>query len=230
MVPLVILAGGRATRLAARSEERPKFLMPVSPRRVFADVQLGWVAAQGFKDVVLSIGYRGAMIREYVGDGSRYGLSVGYAEDGDAPLGTGGAGRRAFASPPPLLAVLYGDTVLDLDCREVVAMAEGATARMTVMVAPEGDKPNAHLEGGLVRYDKRQPGATWRHIDYGLSVLSRAFLEEIPETTPVDLADPLAAVSRRGALRGFLATRPYHEINTPEALEAFQRRFGKDDA
>lgn len=226
MVPLVILAGGRATRLASRAADRPKFLMPVSARRTFADVQLEWVAAQGFTEVVLSIGHLGELIRDYVGDGARFGLDVRYVADGDAPLGTGGALKRALADAPPLAAVLYGDTVLDLDCRAVVEAAGGCTALMTVFEAPADQAANAHLEGGLVRYDKRRPDPSWRLIDYGLSVVSRAFVEEVPDTVPTDLADTLAAVARRGELRGYLATRPFHEINTPQALEAFQRRFG----
>jgi NDP-sugar pyrophosphorylase family protein len=226
MIPLVILAGGRATRLAALSSDRPKFLAPVDPERCFADVQLAWVRAQGFRDVTLSVGYRAEMIRAHVGDGHRFGLEVRYAEDGELPLGTGGAVKRAFPVAPQAVAVLYGDTVLDLDCREVVEAARGALALMTVMVAPPGEQPNATLEGGLVRYDKRAPQPTWRHIDYGLSVLSDRFLTSIPDTTPLDLAEPLGAASRHGELRGFLATRPYQEINTPEALQAFQARFG----
>jgi NDP-sugar pyrophosphorylase family protein len=98
------------------------------------------------------------------------------------------------------------------------------------MVSPPGEKPNASLEGGLVRYDKRAPAPGWRHIDYGLSVLSRVFLEGIPATAPLDLAEPLAAASARGELRGYLATEPFREINTPEALEAFRAHFGKKPA
>jgi len=98
---------------------------------------------------------------------------------------------------------------------------------MTVMVAPPGERPNASLEAGLVRYDKQAPDPAWRHVDYGLSVLSDRFLAAIPDAVPLDLAEPLGAASRRGELRGFLATRPYQEINTPEALAAFQARFGK---
>jgi hypothetical protein len=79
-----------------------------------------------------------------------------------------------------------------------------------------------------VQYDKKAPQPAWKHIDYGLSVLSAAFVEEIPLTTPVDLAEVFTVVARRGELKGHLATRPYHEINTPEALEAFRRRFGDD--
>jgi len=80
-----------------------------------------------------------------------------------------------------------------------------------------------------VRYDKHAPGPAWRHIDYGLSVLGADFLAAIPGTVPLDLALPLAAASRRGELKGFLATRPYQEINTPAALAAFQARFGQKE-
>jgi NDP-sugar pyrophosphorylase family protein len=227
MIPLLILAGGRATRLEAHSDDRPKFLMPVDDRRVFADVQLGWVHAQGFREVVLSVGYRADMIRGFVGDGSRFGLQVRYAEDGATPLGTGGAVKRAFPTPPPQVAVLYGDTILDLPCAEVVAQAKGAWALMTVSRCPPSEKANAHLEAdGRARYDKKQPDPSWRHIDYGLSVLSQGFLSAIPDTTPLDLAVPLATASKEGRLQGYLATRPFHEINTPEALAAFRQRFG----
>jgi NDP-sugar pyrophosphorylase family protein len=188
-------------------------------------VQLAWVAAQGFSDVTLSVGYRAEMIREYVGDGQRFGLRVRYAEDGATPLGTGGAVKRAFPTPPPSVAVLYGDTVLDIDCRAVVAAAQGTHALMTVLPCPANEKPNATLDGALARYDKRAPEVAWRHIDYGLSVLSGQFLAEIPDTTPLDLAEPLGVASRAGRLAGYLATKPFHEINTPEALAAFSARY-----
>jgi NDP-sugar pyrophosphorylase family protein len=230
MVPLLILAGGRATRLAAFSSDRPKFLAPIDEDRCFADVQLAWVREQGFRQVILSVGYRADMIRDHVGDGRRHGVEVRYAEDGPTPLGTGGAVQRALAAAPEAVAVLYGDTVLELDCRAVLEAARDAVALMTVMVAPAGQPANATLEGDLVRYDKQAPQPDWRHIDYGLSVLSARFLEALPRAVPFDLAVPLAATARRGELKGFLATRPFHEINTPEALAAFRLRFARKGA
>jgi NDP-sugar pyrophosphorylase family protein len=231
MIPLLILAGGRATRLAAASGDRPKFLMPVDEGRLFADVQLEWVRAQGFTEVVLSVGYLAQQIRDYVGDGVRYGLCVRYAEDGPTPLGTGGAVKRAFQTVPEQCALLYGDTMLELNCAEVVAAAKAAFALMTLCLCPQGEKPNGTLlaDGGA-RYDKLTPDPAWRHIDYGFSVLSGEFLRALPSSTPLDLAAPLAEASKQGRLRGFLATRPFSEINTPEALAAFRQRFGKGHA
>jgi len=113
-LPLLILAGGRATRLGALSDECPKFLAPVSHDKVFADVQLHWAKQHRFSDVILSVGYRGTQIRAYCGDGARYGLQITYVFDGDTPPGTGGAVRKALYGVSDYAAVLYGDTILDI--------------------------------------------------------------------------------------------------------------------
>ncbi len=71
----IILAGGLGTRMRPLTEQMPKALVPVLGTP-FADWQLRHIAAQGVKRVVYSVGYRGDMLREFVGDGSRYGLTV----------------------------------------------------------------------------------------------------------------------------------------------------------
>jgi len=228
--PLVILAGGRATRLGPLSEDRPKFLVDVGLNQRFADVQLAWASEQGFWDVVLSVGYRGKQIEEYCGDGSRYGVCLRYVYDGAEPLGTGGAVKRAFRRPPDRVAVLYGDTLLALDCSEVIRKAKrlGSYVLMTVLADPnEAHIRNAELRGDKVTYSKSAPKQTWRHIDYGFLVLCRAFIEEIPKTVPLDLSEPLERASAAGRCDGYLATEHFWEINTPEALAAFRRRFGQ---
>ena len=222
MIPLLILAGGRATRLGPHSDDRPKFLMPIDEGRVFADLQLAWVRGQGFTEVVLGLGYRAEMVRAAIGDGAKYGLSVRYVEDGAAPLGTGGALKKAMRGATGPVAILYGDTMLDLDCRAVVRAAEGTYALMTVLTCPAGEKANARLDGTRVDYDKKHPDPSWRDIDYGLSVVSADFIAALPDTTPFDLAEGFTAASKQGRLVGFRATQPFREINTPEALAAFR--------
>ena len=229
-IPLVILAGGRATRLGAEGVDRPKFLAPIDARTTFADLQLAWVHAQGFREVVLSVGYLGELIEQFVGNGARYGLHVHYAKDGPVQLGTGGAVKRAFARPPEQLAVLYGDTLLDLPCTEVLESARGAAALMTVIACPPGDTPNASLTDGLVRYDKFTRRPEFQLIDYGFIVLNREFIEGMDETVPLDLAVSLSKASFTGKVLGWLAERPYHEINTPGALQEFRNRFGTGDS
>ncbi len=70
---MLILAGGLAERLRPLTEDVPKALVPVAGRPI-ADHQLRWLGSQGVTDVVFAIGYLGGEIREYVGDGGRWGL------------------------------------------------------------------------------------------------------------------------------------------------------------
>jgi NDP-sugar pyrophosphorylase family protein len=230
-VPLVILAGGRATRLGSLSDDCPKFLTPVGDELTFADLQLAWARDQGFLDVTLAVGYRASQIEAYCGHGDRYGLRLAYSDDGPVLIGTGGAVRKAFPRPAGLVAVLYGDTILDLDTRAVIELAR-ATGAEVVMTAlrdpPAGHTCNIGLEGDRMIYSKAHPAPAFRHIDYGFLVLSPGFISQLPETSPFDLATALEAASARGAVRGFQVSRPFWEINTPEALGLFRRRFGDE--
>ena len=97
----VILAGGLATRMRPLTEQIPKALIPVEGTP-FVDHQLAWLAAHGVDEVVLSIGYRGDMLRAHVGDGARYGLTRALRRRGDRAARDGrgaapGAGRGGAA-------------------------------------------------------------------------------------------------------------------------------------
>src|SRR5437588_535334 len=91
----VILAGGLATRMRPFTDERPKALLPVAGRP-FVDHQLEWLARHGVTRALLSIGYRGDMLRAHVGDGARFGLEVTYVDEGAELRGTAGALRLAL--------------------------------------------------------------------------------------------------------------------------------------
>src|SRR5436190_842448 len=94
-IQCVILAGGLATRMRPLTETLPKALLPVAGTP-FIDHQLGWLAAHGVTRVVLSIGYRGEMLRDHVGDGGRWGLSIRVVDEGTRLRGTAGALRLAL--------------------------------------------------------------------------------------------------------------------------------------
>jgi NDP-sugar pyrophosphorylase family protein len=202
--------------------------MPIEQNVCFADIQLDWVKRQGFGEVILSIGHHGDRIREYCGNGTRYGLTIRYAEDGERALGTGGAVRQALSAVAPWTAVLYGDTILSVDCSAVVAAAaaSGRSALMTVIQAPPAEVANAKLEAGLVRYDKSRPDPTWSEMDYGFLVLSDRFVRMLPPSGAYDLAAHLAAASLSGELAGYRATEPFWQINDERSLEVFRRHFG----
>src|SRR4029077_12676541 len=124
-------------------------------------------ADEGVEEVVYCIGHRGDQIREHVADGSRWGLSVTYVDEGENLRGTGGALRLAYEQGvlTECFAVLYGDSYLQLGLPRVFEAfrASGRPALMTVL-RNEGrwDKSNADFDGRLVtRYSKSQGDFEW---------------------------------------------------------------------
>jgi NDP-sugar pyrophosphorylase family protein len=222
----VILAGGLASRLGPQVGDLPKTLLPVAGRP-FADHQLTWLAEQGVGDVVYCIGHRGDQIRDYVGNGERWGLQVTYVDDGSDLRGTGGALRLALdeGTLAKHFAVLYGDSYLRVDLPNVFAAFcnSGRPALMTV-IRNDGrwDRSNADFDGVLVtRYSKTEGDFSW--IDYGLSVLAREVVARIPSERPADLADLLAELSLQGELAGFEVVERFYEIGSPEGLAELER-------
>jgi NDP-sugar pyrophosphorylase family protein len=234
-VQCVILAGGLATRMRPLTDVRPKALLPVAGRP-FIDHQLEWLAGHGVTDVVLSIGYMGEMLSAHVGDGARFGLRVGYVDEGANLRGTAGALRLAHAhgALEEAFLVTYGDSFLPVDFAAVWAefRRAGEPALMTVF-RNEGrwDTSNVIFEpssptgdaGRVVLYDKRRetrPVADFAYIDYGLSALERRVIEtEVPVADKADLAELFQALSRRGRLAGLEVRERFHEIGSPEGLE-----------
>lgn len=229
--PVVILAGGLATRMRPRTESLPKYLLPVAGVP-FADHQLGWLARHGVRDVLLCLGHLARQVRDHVGDGARWGLRISCVEDGPVPLGTAGALRAALDAGvlPERFLLTYGDSFLPIDPREPWR-AFGASGRPALMSVfrNEGrwEVGNAEYRDGLVvRYDKRPAGdgSAFAWVDYGMLGLTRALIaQRVPPAPAVtDLAPLLHALSLEGALAGWESPTRFFEIGSPEGLETLE--------
>lgn len=218
---VAILAGGLATRLRPITTTIPKALVEVAGKP-FIDWQLSQLRTQGLKRVVLCLGYLGEQVEAFVGDGSRWGLQVGYSYDGDVLLGTGGALRRALPQLGESFWILYGDSYLPVD---YMAVAEtwhrsGLPGLMTVY-RNEGlyDTSNVVFQNGeLVLYDKKLRLPEMTHIDYGLGLLKSEILAEWPEMHVFDLAEVYTAMVKQKQMAGHEVHQRFYEIGSHAGL------------
>jgi N-acetyl-alpha-D-muramate 1-phosphate uridylyltransferase len=221
-LPVAVLAGGLATRLRPVSETVPKSLIEVAGRP-FAEHQLDWLRSQGIDRVVFCVAYRGEMIREALGDGTRWKLSIEYVFDGQPLLGTGGALKRALPVLGEAFFVLYGDSLLtcDLAAVERAFVASGCAGLMTVFRNDDQwDRSNVRFEDGqLLQYDKSQRTPAMRHIDYGLGVLTPRALAPFPPDHPFDLAPVYQRLLAAGDLAAVEVFDRFYEIGSPEGLD-----------
>jgi NDP-sugar pyrophosphorylase family protein len=226
----VILAGGLGTRMRPLTTTVPKTLIPVADTP-FAYYQLRWLAAHGITSVVYSIAVLGDMIRDYVGDGSRWGLPVSYVEDGPELAGTGGALRLVYDAGllHDRFLVLYGDSFLPFDFKELAHSYETQSRpAMMAVYRNQGrfDTGNVRFANGVVSlYSKGKAGdsSDLHYIDYGVSALKASIVaDRIPANEKSDLADIYHRLSLENDLAGWEVRERFYEIGSPSGLRDFE--------
>jgi len=222
MLPVVILAGGLATRLYPVTEKIPKSLIPIAGRP-FIDHQLALLKEKGVTQVILCVGNLGRMIEEHAGDGSRFGLEVRYSYDGDILLGTGGAMKKAAGMLPDSFLILYGDSYPDIEFEPVVQrfFAGNLPVLMTVYHNRNAlDVSNILLKDGRVlKYDKNDHDPAMEYIDYGLIAIRKNVFDPCPVREPFDLSLVLSRLADAGQVLGFEVHTRFYEIGSASGIK-----------
>ncbi len=222
MTPAVaILAGGLATRLRPLTEKIPKAMVALNGLP-FIHHQMTLLKDKGINEVVLCVSYLGEQIKDYVGDGSRFGVKVSYSWDGKELLGSGGALVKARTLLGDSFCILYGDSYLDADYAEIFRFFKSSD-RLGLMTVFKNngkfDRSNVIFENGsIVRYDKKSKDPAMVYIDYGLNLLTQRALDLAPAGN-FDLAQLLGRLVAEGQLAGFEVKNRFYEIGTPAGIK-----------
>jgi NDP-sugar pyrophosphorylase family protein len=221
---MVILAGGLGTRLRPLTSRVPKALIPIGGKP-FLHHQIDLLKRGGIRDIVLCIGHLGEQVQDYFGDGRWLGVRIRYSEEEDHLLGTAGAIKNA----EPLLGddffLMYGDSYLMIDYREVMRYFRRFD-RLGLMVVWRNvdrfERSNVMVEGNLVTaYNKDQKSPDMVYINYGLSVLRKEALAFIPAGRPFSQEEFYQTLIDQGELLAFEVEQRFYEIGSPKGLEEF---------
>ena len=225
-LPIVILAGGLATRLRPLTEKIPKSLVEVAGRP-FLEHQIALLRKNGITEIFLCVGYLGQMIEALFGNGKQHGVRIAYSYDGDKLLGTGGAIKKLLPRLPKDFFVLYGDSYLPIDYQAVAThfRASRKPALMTVFRNDDAwDRSNVWFEeGNIRRYSKAERLPQMRYIDYGLTACSRIIFESYLTEEPFDLAIVFERLSGHGELAGYEVHQRFYEVGSYQGLEELDR-------
>jgi NDP-sugar pyrophosphorylase family protein len=221
MLPVVILAGGLATRLYPVTRTIPKALIKVAGRP-FIDHQLALLKEKGVMQVTLCVGKFGEMIEAHVGDGSRFGLEVRYSYDGDVLLGTGGAIKKAAGILSDVFMILYGDSYLDIDFEPVVQRFYTANLPVLMTVYRNRnalDVSNVLMKDGrIVNYDKKDRDPAMEYIDYGLIVICKEIFDPYPSHEPFELSLVLSQSVDAGLVASYEVEQRFYEIGSVQGI------------
>jgi len=220
---VVIMAGGRGSRLRPHTENCPKPLLPVAGKPMLEHI-IERAKTEGFQHFVLAIHYLGNMIEEYFGDGSRWEIKIDYLRE-VSPLGTAGAIGSLQPRPNVPFIVSNGDVLTDIRYGELLEFhnRHGAAATMAVRVH-EWQHPFGvvHIEGvDIVGFEEKPISRS--HINAGIYVLDPVALDALNAGDQCDMPMLFSRLHQR-SLRTIVYPmhEPWLDVGRPDDYSSAQ--------
>ncbi len=231
---VVIMAGGRGTRISSIANDIPKPMIPINGKPVL-EYELEGLRNQGFTDIILTVGYLGQVIIDYFGDGDGtspvtgkpFGVHITYYFEKE-PLGNAGALFKIRDQLTEDFLLLNADAMFDVDFKRFVAYHKAHGGWVTLFT-----HPNSHpFDSGLIFTDENNVVQRWLSkedvrplyynncVNAGLHVISPNVLEQEIEGEKIDLdrqlLKPLAAT---GKMYAYHSPEYVKDMGTPERYQ-----------
>ena len=220
----ILLAAGRGERMRPLTDTTPKPLLKVGEHTLI-ESQLMGLARAGVTRVAVNLFHLGHMIREAIGDGSRFGLEIAYSQE-TVLLDTGGGILQAM----PLLAgdsfiVANADVWTDLDYSALRPVdGRGTLAHLVLVPNPPANPKGDFPLDAAGRVGNDNDAAAERLTFAGISVMHRNLFAGLkPE--PRSVVPLLRAAVNHGQVGGELYRGEWMDIGTPERLREINARL-----
>ena len=218
----MVLAAGFGNRLRPLTDHTPKPLLPIGGKPMIVH-HLEKLAAAGFKEVVINLGHLGHKIPEALGDGSSWGLSIAYSDEGPDPLETGGGLTKALPllGDEPFLLV-NGDVWSDLDFSSIPSsLAENDLA--TLFLVP---KPGWREKGDFSLSNSRVVESERPEYLYAGIALYHPKILEGAKVEKFSIVPRLRSAISRNLVGGILFPGEWDDVGTPDRLSSLQSKYG----
>ena len=213
---IVIMAGGKGTRIAQVNATVPKPMIPIEGKPIL-EYQIETLKNQGYTDIILIVGHMGNVIQEYFGDGAEFGVQISYIIE-EQPLGTAGALYFLKDEIKDDFLLLNGDIIFDVNIQKFLEYhcKQGTVA--TILT-----HPNSHpYDSGIIIADEKKRVINWLHkederlwcknrVNAGLHMLSPRIFDLFTEVKKCDLD--------RDILKPLIKDRELSVYDSPEYIK-----------
>jgi len=228
---LVILAGGRGTRMGQMTQSIPKPMVSLMEKPIL-EHQINFAKKYGFVDIIISIGYMGDVIKDYFQDGKEWGVNIQYSAD-PFPLGTAGAVKHLEHELKDNFVLFYGDTIIDIDL-DALVQTHLKNDSLATLVAHPNDHPH---DSDLLEIDKdnrilafyskpHDPKVYYRNlVNAALYVLSPEVFQHIEKDTFHDFGKDIfpKLLSLNKSLYAYNTAEYIKDIGTIERLKEVEK-------
>jgi dTDP-glucose pyrophosphorylase len=205
---MVIMAGGKGTRLHPQTENCPKPLLPVSGKPILEHI-IERAKIEGFYHFVIAIYHLGHMIEEYFGNGDRFGVKIEYLRE-SSPLGTAGALSLLDPIPDSSFVVTNGDVITDIRYGEILNFHQIHNAMATMAVRlQEWQNPFGVVKThGIDIIDYEEKPVSRTHINAGVYVIEPSALKHLSRSATCDMPTLFEYLQKN---RNRIIAYPIHE-------------------
>jgi dTDP-glucose pyrophosphorylase len=184
---MVIMAGGKGSRLHPHTDNCPKPLLPVAGKPILEHI-IERAKVEGFSHFVLAIYHLGHMIEEHFGNGDALGVKIEYLRE-ESPLGTAGALSLLNPLPEAAFVVTNGDVITDIRYGELLDfhIQHGATATMAVRVHEWQNPFGVVQTQGIKIIGYEEKPVSRSHINAGVYVIEPSAIQHLVKSVPCDM-------------------------------------------
>lgn len=216
IMQVVIMAGGKGTRIASIRSDVPKPMIPICGKPIL-EHQIEVLKRQGYTDIILVIGHLGNTIRQYFSSGENYGVSIRYIEE-EQPLGTAGALYYLKEMIQEDFLLLNGDIIFDIDIARMFSYHKQKGGMATILTHPNSHPYDSGLvfsdQDGLVqKWLAKEDSRTYyrNRVNAGIHILSPSILSYFSQPKKVDLD--------RDILKKLISTHQLYAYASPEYIK-----------
>ena len=228
---VVIMAGGKGTRITSVASDIPKPMIKIENKPVL-EYEIECLRNQGFTDIILTVGHLGRVIKDYFGDGSgispatekAFGVSIEYYFENE-PLGNAGALFKIKDKLTDDFLLLNADVMFDVNFQRFVSFHKNHKGLVTLFTHPN-DHP---YDSGVIISDKYGRVERWlskederpdfyrNRVNAGLHILNPKILDVRISNTRIDLdRQLLKPLSGTGKMFCYDSPEYIKDMGTPE--------------
>ena len=229
---VVIMAGGKGTRMLSIASDIPKPMIPIEGRPVL-EHEIECLCEQGFTDILITVGHLGNVIMDYFGNGLKFGVHITYYFEKE-PLGNAGALFQVKDQLTDDFLLLNADAMFDIDFNRFVQYHKTHDAVATLFT-----HPNSHpYDSGVIIADEHMAVRKWlakederpeyfkNRVNAGLHVLNKRILEQTVEGGEIDLdRQLLKPLAGTGQMYCYDSPEYVKDMGTPERYYAVCKDF-----